>query len=103
MSTIPTTPPSGFRDFLPDSGALRGRVIETISRVYRSYGFSPIDTPVEAEKAMSAMRRERPGSELLNPFDDGLPDPGYLIQQLSQRQRDIWLARINTHPQRSRE
>ena len=65
--------------------------------------FSPIDTPVEAEKAMSAMRRERTGSELLNPFDDGLPDTGYLIQQLSQRQRDIWLARINTHPQRSRE
>jgi histidyl-tRNA synthetase len=45
MSTIPTTPPSGFRDFLPDSCALRGKVIETISRVYRSYGFCPIDTP----------------------------------------------------------
>ncbi|MBI5241225.1 MAG: histidine--tRNA ligase [Elusimicrobia bacterium] len=45
MSTIPTTPPSGFRDFLPDSCALRAKVIETISRVYRSYGFCPIDTP----------------------------------------------------------
>ena len=52
MSTIPTTPPSGFRDFLPDSCALRGRVIETISRVYRSYGFSPIDTPAAEDLAV---------------------------------------------------
>jgi len=52
MSTIPTTPPSGFRDFLPDSCALRDRVIETISRVYRSYGFSPIDTPAAEDLAV---------------------------------------------------
>ena len=52
MSTIPTTPPSGFRDFLPDSCALRSRVIETISRVYRSYGFSPIDTPAAEDLAV---------------------------------------------------
>ncbi|MDD5628331.1 MAG: histidine--tRNA ligase [Elusimicrobia bacterium] len=52
MSTIPTTPPSGFRDFLPDSCALRAQVIETISRVYRSYGFCPIDTPAAEDLAM---------------------------------------------------
>ncbi len=52
MSSIPTTPPSGFRDFLPDSCALRGRVIETITRVYRSYGFSPIDTPAVEDLAV---------------------------------------------------
>jgi histidyl-tRNA synthetase len=52
MSTIPTTPPSGFRNFLPDSCALRARVIETISRVYRSYGFSPIDTPAAEDLAV---------------------------------------------------
>lgn len=52
MSSIPTTPPSGFRDFLPDSCALRGRVIETITRVYRSYGFCAIDTPAVEDLAV---------------------------------------------------
>lgn len=41
---IPTTPPSGFRDLLPDQVAARARAIETISRVYRSYGFQPVAT-----------------------------------------------------------
>jgi histidyl-tRNA synthetase len=41
---IPTTPPSGFRDFLPDQVALRHDAIETISKVYRSFGFQPIAT-----------------------------------------------------------
>jgi len=61
-----------------------------------------VDTPVAAEKAMSALRRERTGAALLNPFDDGLPDTGYLIQQTSQRQRDLWLSRINLHKERQR-
>ncbi|MDD5305043.1 MAG: histidine--tRNA ligase [Elusimicrobia bacterium] len=43
--TIPTTPPSGFRDFLPDSVAARSRAVETITRVYRSFGFQPVATP----------------------------------------------------------
>ncbi len=42
--SIPTTPPSGFRDFLPEQVALRHDSIETISRVYRSFGFQPIAT-----------------------------------------------------------
>ncbi|MDE2490686.1 MAG: histidine--tRNA ligase [Elusimicrobia bacterium] len=41
---IPTTPPSGFRDFLPEQVAARHDAIETISRVYRSFGFQPIQT-----------------------------------------------------------
>ena len=52
MSEIPTTPPSGFRDFLPDSCARRARVVETISRVYRSYGFAPIATPAVEDLAV---------------------------------------------------
>ena len=43
--TIPTTPPSGFRDFLPDQVAARQRVADIISRVYRSFGFQSIATP----------------------------------------------------------
>ncbi len=35
----------GFRDYLPESMIPRERLIATAQRVYRSYGFSPIDTP----------------------------------------------------------
>ena len=35
----------GFRDYLPDVMIPRERLIDTARRVYRSYGFSPIDTP----------------------------------------------------------
>ncbi|HEX4131787.1 MAG TPA: histidine--tRNA ligase [Pirellulales bacterium] len=35
----------GFRDYLPDAMIVRERLIDTARRVYRSYGFSPIDTP----------------------------------------------------------
>ena len=34
-----------FRDYLPEAMIPRERLIETARRVYRSYGFSPIDTP----------------------------------------------------------
>ena len=36
----------GFRDFLPSTMIPREQMIETARSVYRSYGFSPIDTPV---------------------------------------------------------
>lgn len=35
----------GFRDYLPAAMMVRERLIETARRVYRSYGFAPIDTP----------------------------------------------------------
>ena len=35
----------GFRDYLPEAMIPRERLIDTAQRVYRSYGFSPIDTP----------------------------------------------------------
>jgi len=35
----------GFRDYLPDVMIVREQLMETARRVYRSYGFSPIDTP----------------------------------------------------------
>jgi histidyl-tRNA synthetase len=35
----------GFRDYLPEAAIVRERLIDTARRVYRSYGFSPIDTP----------------------------------------------------------
>ncbi len=36
---------NGFRDYLPSSMIPREQLIETAKSVYRSYGFSPIDTP----------------------------------------------------------
>ena len=35
----------GFRDYLPEAMIPRERMIDTARRVYRSYGFAPIDTP----------------------------------------------------------
>ncbi len=35
----------GFRDYPPEAMIPRERLISTARRVYRSYGFSPIDTP----------------------------------------------------------
>ncbi len=35
----------GFRDYPPEVMIPRERLIDTVRRVYRSYGFSPIDTP----------------------------------------------------------
>ena len=35
----------GFRDYLPEAMIPREKLIETARQVYRSYGFSPIDTP----------------------------------------------------------
>jgi histidyl-tRNA synthetase len=35
----------GFRDYLPTTMLVRERFMETARRVFRSYGFSPIDTP----------------------------------------------------------
>ncbi len=35
----------GFRDYLPEAMLPREWLIDTARRVYRSYGFSPIDTP----------------------------------------------------------
>ncbi len=36
---------SGFRDFLPEAMMARESLVETARRVYRSFGFAPIDTP----------------------------------------------------------
>lgn len=45
MTLIKTQPLKGFRDHLPDMMIPREQLVETARRVYRSYGFAPIDTP----------------------------------------------------------
>ena len=46
MSKVSTTPPSGFRDFLPQEAAMRLDLVNTITRIYRSHGFQPIGMPM---------------------------------------------------------
>jgi histidyl-tRNA synthetase len=45
MSRIDPRTLKGFRDYTPEMMIPRERLIDTARRVYRSYGFSPIDTP----------------------------------------------------------
>ncbi|HUG18873.1 MAG TPA: histidine--tRNA ligase [Planctomycetaceae bacterium] len=45
MSKIKPQTLKGFRDFLPGPMLVRERMMETARRVYRSFGFAPIDTP----------------------------------------------------------
>jgi histidyl-tRNA synthetase len=42
---IPPRTLKGFRDYLPELMIQRERLLEQARRVYRSYGFAPIDTP----------------------------------------------------------
>ncbi len=50
MSSI--GPPTGMRDWLPQDALLRQRLMETISSVYRLYGYLPIDTPAMEDLAV---------------------------------------------------
>ncbi len=45
MAKTNTKPLSGMRDFLPLDVLRRNFVIDTIERVYQSYGFEPLETP----------------------------------------------------------
>ncbi|MBW3540306.1 MAG: histidine--tRNA ligase [Planctomycetes bacterium] len=45
MSLIKPQILKGFRDYLPDRMLARERLVDAAREVYRSYGFSPIDTP----------------------------------------------------------
>ncbi len=45
MAKTNTAPLSGMRDFLPLDLLRRNYVIDTIERVYQSYGFEPLETP----------------------------------------------------------
>ena len=45
MTRIEPRTLKGFRDYLPEVMIPRERCMETARKVFRSYGFSPIDTP----------------------------------------------------------
>ena len=85
MSSI--GPPTGMRDWLPQDALLRQHLMETISKVYRLYGYLPIDTPAmedlsvllgkgggENEKLLFKVLKR--GEKLAQAKDDELADYG---------------------------
>jgi histidyl-tRNA synthetase len=67
----------GFRDYLPQAMIPRERLIDTARRVYRSYGFSPIDTPaLEYLEILTGKGGEETDKQLYRFQDHGGRDVG---------------------------
>lgn len=64
-------PPRGFRDFPPDVMILRKEVIGRLERVFRSYGYDPIDTPaLEYWETLAGKYGEEAENKLIWRFKD---------------------------------
>lgn len=62
----------GFRDYLPETMIPRERLIEVAKSVYRSYGFSPIDTPaLEYREILEGKAGEESNKQLYKFVDHG--------------------------------
>lgn len=62
----------GFRDYLPDVMIPRERLMEIAREVYRSYGFSPIDTPaLEYSEILLGKGGEESDKQLFRFIDQG--------------------------------
>ena len=62
----------GFRDYLPEQMIPRERLIATAQRVYRSFGFAPIDTPaLEFYEVLAGKGSEETDRQLYNFVDQG--------------------------------
>jgi len=62
----------GFRDYLPEAMIPRERLVDTARRVFRSYGFSPIDTPaLEHLEILSGKGGEETDKQLFKFQDSG--------------------------------
>ncbi|MEM7475855.1 MAG: histidine--tRNA ligase [Planctomycetota bacterium] len=62
----------GFRDFLPESMMPREKIMEQARRVYRRFGFNPIDTPVlEYLEILTGKGSEETDRQLYNFRDHG--------------------------------
>ena len=64
--------PSGFPEFLPSEKRLELYLLDTIRRVYESYGFTPIETPaVERLEVLQAKGNQ--GDNIIYGIDPILP------------------------------
>ncbi len=60
----------GFRDFLPEEARKRQYVLETLKKVFESYGFEPLETPaLEYEEILSG-KYGTEGDKLMYRFTD---------------------------------
>jgi histidyl-tRNA synthetase len=60
----------GFRDFLPNQAKKRQYVIDTLKKVFESYGFEPLETPaLEYEEILMGKYGEE-GDKLMYRFED---------------------------------
>jgi histidyl-tRNA synthetase len=67
----------GFRDYLPAQALAREQVLDTARRVYRSYGFTPIDTPaLEYLEILTGKGSEETDKQLYRFQDHGGRDVG---------------------------
>jgi histidyl-tRNA synthetase len=86
----------GFRDFLPAAMIPREQLVDTARQVYRSYGFSPIDTPVleylevlkgkggeESDRLMYSFH-DHGGREVGMRFDLTVPFARYVAQHMGE-------------------
>lgn len=85
----------GFRDYLPAAMIPREQLIETAKSVYRSYGFSPIDTPAleyteiltgkgGAESDKQMFRFEQGGRDVAMRFDLTVPFARFAAQNINE-------------------
>ncbi|TWT91086.1 Histidine--tRNA ligase [Pseudobythopirellula maris] len=62
----------GFRDYLPETMIPRERLAEVARRVYRSYGFAPIDTPaLEYLEVLTGKGSDETDKQLFHFVDQG--------------------------------
>ncbi len=60
----------GFRDFLPKEALKRQYVIETLRRVFESYGFEPLETPALEYEDILLGKYGEEGDKLMYRFED---------------------------------
>src|SRR3989344_8776265 len=60
----------GFRDFLPIQARKRAYVLETLKKVFESYGFDPLETHALEYEEILAGKYGDEGEKLMYKFED---------------------------------
>jgi len=99
MALIQPRTLKGFRDYLPEAMMPREWIIDTARRVYRSYGFRPIDTPaLEYLEILTGKGSDETDKQLYRFKDHGGRDVGLrfdltvpLARFVAQHQQELGL------------
>jgi histidyl-tRNA synthetase len=99
MALIQPRTLKGFRDYLPEAMMPREWIIDTARRVYRSYGFRPIDTPaLEYLEILTGKGSDETDKQLYRFKDHGGRDVGMrfdltvpLARFVAQHQQELGL------------